>query len=238
MRCRNCGWDNPDGNVKCEKCNAPMSDIKANERTPQYGTARDEYVPRATVVRNTPDEFNVRATVTGCASCGYPIKPGDTECPVCGAPIAGNRQAPAFEKTIPQAPAPAPAPIKKGTMIQGVNVEKETTDTERRKLTGFLVTFSHSPNGEYFPLYEGKNSVGRTDACNVFIQNDSKVSEKHLSILYRTVDRKFKFKDEQSSNGTFLNGELTDEGELKNLDRIGIGNTLLLFMEIPLSSLE
>jgi pSer/pThr/pTyr-binding forkhead associated (FHA) protein len=126
-------------------------------------------------------------------------------------------------------------PVKKATIIQSAVVEKETGDTvaERRKLTGFLVTYTHSPNGEFYPLYEGKNSIGRTDACSVFIQNDTKVSEKHLSILYRTVDRKFKFKDEQSSNGTFVNDELTDEGELKNLDRIRIGNTTLLFMEIP-----
>lgn len=24
MRCNNCGWENPDGNQKCEKCNAPL----------------------------------------------------------------------------------------------------------------------------------------------------------------------------------------------------------------------
>lgn len=24
MRCNNCGWDNPDGNQRCEKCNAPL----------------------------------------------------------------------------------------------------------------------------------------------------------------------------------------------------------------------
>ena len=24
MRCTNCGWDNPDENVKCEKCDAPL----------------------------------------------------------------------------------------------------------------------------------------------------------------------------------------------------------------------
>jgi|GEM_PF-5192356 len=25
MRCKNCGWDNPDENTKCEKCNAPLN---------------------------------------------------------------------------------------------------------------------------------------------------------------------------------------------------------------------
>ncbi len=24
MRCSNCGWDNPDQNTKCEKCDAPL----------------------------------------------------------------------------------------------------------------------------------------------------------------------------------------------------------------------
>jgi len=24
MRCNNCGWDNPDGSTRCEKCNAPL----------------------------------------------------------------------------------------------------------------------------------------------------------------------------------------------------------------------
>jgi hypothetical protein len=223
----------------------------SNERMPQYGNAQNEYAPkatvasgapndyvqRATVVRNAQDEYNPRGTMVGCASCGYPMKPGDMECPVCGIPFAGNQQAPVVEKAASQAPPPPPPPpppVKKGTMIQSAHVEKETpADTERRKLTGFLVTYSHTPNGEFFPHYEGKNSIGRSEECNVTIQNDTKVSEKHLSILYRTVDRKFKFKDEQSSNGTFINGELTDEGELKNLDKIGVGNTLLLFMEIP-----
>ena len=54
-----------------------------------------------------------------------------------------------------------------------------------------------------------------------------------MSILFRPVEQKFKFKDEQSSNGTFINGELMDEGELKNLDKIRIGETSILFMEIP-----
>ena len=25
MRCKNCGWNNPAGNEKCEKCNAPLA---------------------------------------------------------------------------------------------------------------------------------------------------------------------------------------------------------------------
>jgi hypothetical protein len=189
--------------------------------------APDDYVPRATVRGSAPDENNLYASVKACASCGYPMKPGDTECPVCGQNVAGTKKEPEKRQ-----------PVKVGTMIQGAKLEKETTDKERRKLTGFLVSYSRMPNGEFFPVFEGKNTIGRDVSSNVCIQDDSAVSDKHLSILYRAVDRKFKLKDEQSSNGTFINGELCDEGELKNLDRIRVGTTLLLFMEIPLSSFE
>ena len=260
MRCRNCGWDNAGGNLKCEKCNAQLTEY-ANERTPRYEYASDEYNPRVTVAGNSvpdnprsnvagsaedeynprvtvagssvPDnphgnvegsDFNPRATVVGCASCGYPVRPDDTECPVCGQAVSGNKKGITGNKEVFQV----------GTIIQGASFDKEKTDGVRKKLTCFLVTYSLSPNGDYFPLYEGKNMIGRALSSNVRIQDDSAISEKHFSILYRAVDRKFKFKDEQSSNGTFINDELLDEGELKNFDRIRIGTTQLLFIEIPL----
>jgi len=248
MRCKNCGWDNPDGNVKCEKCNAQLTEY-VNERTPRYEYAGDDYSPRVTVVGgaipdnivgggsapdnmnlrptvvgSASDDFNPKATAIGCASCGYPVRPDEMECPVCGQSVSGGK-APETVKS---------ANLKVGTIIQGANFDKEKTDRERKKLTGFLVTYSLSPNGDYFPLYEGKNMIGRAASSNVSIQGDSAISEKHLSILYRAVDRKFKFKDEQSSNGTFINEELLDEGELKNFDKIRIGTTLLIFIEIPL----
>ena len=233
MRCKNCGWDNPDENVKCEKCNAPLTDAMNSDRMPQYGYAQDEFSPRATVsTADRPGEFNVKATITGCASCGYPVKPGDTVCPVCGSPSIGGNAEVVNEK--PQ----SSKPLASGTIIQGANFDKEKANTQRKKLTGFLVTYTNAANGEFFPLFEGKNYLGRDASSNVVIQGDESVSERHLSIIYRPVDRKFKFKDEQSSNGTFINGELTDEGVLKNLDMIRIGSTQLLFIEIPLSSFE
>ena len=213
MRCKNCGWDNPGGNTRCEKCNASMSGYAVEEAMPQAGYASEE--------------FNPKATAMGCSGCGYPVRPTDTECPSCGHSFSGHQAEP--EKSVKDEKK---APVG-GTIIQGVSSDKDSGNKERKKLVGFLVTYSLSSNGDFFPLYEGKNSVGRDDAAQVCIQEDSNISEKHLSILFRTVDRKFKFKDEQSSNGTFVNDELTDEGELKNLDVIRIGATRLLFMEIP-----
>ena len=216
MRCKNCGWDNPGGNVRCEKCNVALSGNMVEDVMPQAGYA--------------PEEFNPKATAMGCSVCGYPVRPTDTECPSCGHSFSGLQVEPEKESTNEKK-------VNKGavggTIIQGVSAEKDSGNKERKKLVGFLVSYSLSPNGDFFPLYEGKNLVGRNDAAQVNIQGDSNISEKHLSILYRNVDRKFKFKDEQSSNGSFINEELIDEGELKNLDVIRIGVTRLLFLEIP-----
>ena len=238
MRCKNCGWDNPGGNSKCEKCNAPLSDYMPEQRAPNYGNTAEDYSPRATVVGGfTPpqDDFNPHSTALGCSQCGYPVRPADVGCPMCGFQMPGHRKA--QEEAVKE-----PEVVKKatpvGTIIQGVSHAKEEADKERKKLTGFLVSYSLSPNGEFFPLYEGKNIIGRAETANIRIQNDTAISDRHLSILYRAVDRKFKFKDEQSSNGTFINGELLDDGELKNLDMIRVGTTRLLFMEIPQKSFE
>ena len=216
MRCKNCGWDNPGSSVRCEKCNAPMSSYADNETRTQ--------------AVYTSEEFNPKATAMGCSVCGYPVRPTDTACPSCGHSFAGHQTEPEKE----------PADEKKGnkgfvggTIILGASSDKELGNKERKRLVGFLTTYSLSHSGDFFPLYEGKNLIGRDEAASVCIQGDSNISEKHLSILFRNVDRKFKFKDEQSSNGTFVNDELTDEGELKNLDVIKVGATRLLFMEIP-----
>ncbi|MDR2231925.1 MAG: FHA domain-containing protein [Tannerella sp.] len=236
MRCKNCGWDNPAGNVRCEKCNAQLNEYQSDDQTSYFGHNAEEMNPRATVAGLAPDGFAPSATALGCAACGYPIRPGDTVCPMCGHAVVTTAKP--IESDLKQEIEVEKPERKIGTIIQGATYDKEKADLERKKLTGFLVSYSRTANGEFFPLYEGKNVIGRAASSNISFQGDSAISDRHLSILYRAVDRKFKFKDEQSSNGTFINGQLVDEGELKNFDMIRIGATNLLFIEIPLSSFE
>ena len=101
-----------------------------------------------------------------------------------------------------------------------------------KKLVGLLVTYSTNPNGQVFNLFEGKNFIGRDMPVDICIP-DREMSGKHLSILFRPADGKFKFKDEQSSNGTYINEVLTDEGELTSFDVIRCGATKLIFIAIP-----
>ncbi|MEO1652333.1 MAG: FHA domain-containing protein, partial [Bacteroidota bacterium] len=99
-----------------------------------------------------------------------------------------------------------------------------------RKLVGWLVSFTIDPLGADFKLYEGRNSIGADPGCDIVIRNDPAVSGRHLTILYRLGH--FKFKDELSTNGTFINDIFEEEGNLKDGDMVKIGDTIFKFRSI------
>lgn len=121
-------------------------------------------------------------------------------------------------------------PVGGGTVIRQ---PKGAPTPQGRKLVGFLVTYNRNPQGKAYNLYEGKNFIGRDTSCDVSVPEDNQMSSRHMSILYRNVDNKYKYRDEQSSNGTFVNKELSDEGELQNYDIIRLGSTVFIFIAIP-----
>jgi len=108
-----------------------------------------------------------------------------------------------------------------------LNPEEIKHKTIGRKLIGWLVTFDLNPNGTDYRLYEGKNLIGSSPACDIIISSPS-VSKKHCTILFRHIDNKLIIKDELSTNGTFVNEVLIDENIiLKNEDIIKVGNISL-----------
>jgi hypothetical protein len=96
-----------------------------------------------------------------------------------------------------------------------------------RKLTGWLVSYTIDPLGVDFRIYEGRNIIGSDPQCDIVINGDSSVSSKHLTILYRMGV--FKFKDELSTNGTFINEVFCEEGTLNDGDVVKLGNTVFKF---------
>lgn len=191
-----------------------------------------------------------------CPLCpkDQPAAPAAMPTPPIGggaAPAGGTQVTPpagAQPFVMPAAPAPAQpaagydpkgetqlrpggsAPHAAGTVIR---TPQGAPAVQGRKLVGFLVTYNRHPQGKAFNLYEGKNYIGRDRSCDISCPEDNQMSGKHMSILYRNVDNKFKFRDEQSSNGTFVNKELLDEGELQNYDIIRLGGTVFIFIAIP-----
>ena len=66
MRCNNCGWDNPSGQTRCEKCNAPLES--------------EVHTPQAPVER--PASPNIPRS-RRCPVCDYPLRPNVWKCPNC-----------------------------------------------------------------------------------------------------------------------------------------------------------
>ena len=91
-----------------------------------------------------------------------------------------------------------------------------------RRIEGFLVTYDFNKYGNFYPLYLGKNSIGR-QSTNDIVLNDPSISNEHALILFR--GNQILIEDKLSVNGTFLNNseESIDRGTLKDNDLIRFG---------------
>jgi len=91
MRCKNCGWNNPEDQTKCEKCKTSLSGL--SENVPVEGGAP-------------------KKTIEGCPQCGYPLKRAEKSCPQCGKVF--ENEMPVVEKAIPiiENEIPTPAVVK------------------------------------------------------------------------------------------------------------------------------
>ena len=74
-------------------------------------------------------------------------------------------------------------------------------------------------------IVTGEITIGRSKSCKILIQ-DSQVSRHHATVWEE--DEKLFVRDEDSSNGTFVNDErIETEVELKDGDKIKIGNMII-----------
>jgi hypothetical protein len=119
----------------------------------------------------------------------------------------------------------------KRTNIVGDDPEHLTVieQSEKRKLVGWLVSFSNDTFGQDYRLFVGKNKIGSAADCDIIIK-DSSVSGDHTTILFR--DNEFLIKDNFSTNGTKINGKSIKEDTLKEGDEIKLGNTAFKFKTV------
>ena len=155
-----------------------------------------------------------------------------TKTSIIGGNFGGNDD----ETTIPhggQKPQGQSPVSAERTMIfedEGVDEQgqQHVTVRNRRKLVGWLVSYTLDNMGMDFKLYEGRNIIGRNPDCQIIIA-DKTVSGKHAVILFRAG--KYSITDQQSSQGTFVNDEdiELEPRYLKDGDMIRIGQTSLKF---------
>lgn len=114
MRCRNCGWENPDTSTCCEKCGAPFDSSPSVQMPVSEPIQSAPIVGTASPLHATIRESEAFSKVINsaqaqqsqeCPFCHYPIGPGAIVCPACGTSIANmnNNQQSQYDRINAQA---------------------------------------------------------------------------------------------------------------------------------------
>lgn len=88
-----------------------------------------------------------------------------------------------------------------------------------------LVVIEGNEKGKIYFLKHGSLVIGRSNTDIVI--NDPRISREHLKLEFDSESGKLIFSDMKSLNGCQVNGETQVQGELKDGDKIQIGNTVL-----------
>ena len=102
-----------------------------------------------------------------------------------------------------------------------------------KPIVGFLYSISRTRVGEYWPIQLGKNTIGQNESNDIMLLEGT-VSSNHAVLLTRQGKNGIiaSIKDDQSTNGTKINGEPLDFGaeECHDGDIITVGNNYELFL--------
>ena len=125
--------------------------------------------------------------------------------------------------------------------VEGVDVAQQT-EFPHDPIFGFLFSVSKTPFGEYWPLYIGKNTIGRNtvDSTNMINLLEGSVSNEHAALVIEQYTNPNEtvavLENKGSKNGTFINGKRVIYGrteECKNGDILRFGSSyecmLILF---------
>jgi pSer/pThr/pTyr-binding forkhead associated (FHA) protein len=110
----------------------------------------------------------------------------------------------------------------------------------KRELVGFLVSYQSDTHGQFWPLYAGRNLVGRAgaaDGLDIEI-NDPHTSSVHAAVHVDSGTRSSHVEDLGSTNGTFYNDEGSPLGpqgrrDLRDNDRVKFGGVSTVVKIVP-----
>ena len=234
MRCKNCGWENPDTNTKCEKCNTPL--VESENKSVQMpqdspwsldGKSSDNIKSSATISKTVcegaffpPEQVQPQCeqpsanTQSGtCPACGYPLRPGVHVCPNCNYGL----QLPTQESSIVAQPQQSGI---SGTVNPWVNIE-ENADAPTCRLTPIKHGNElHAPQPKQFSGEINELNRSCLDAENMTI-----TSNVQARLTYE--NGKWFIEDASSQHTTYIH--VGGKTELKDGDVILMGNRQFVF---------
>ena len=96
-----------------------------------------------------------------------------------------------------------------------------------KAVAGFLIAYQSNPDGEFWPLRGGKNTVGRAQSGELDVPlPDATTSSRHAAFHVDVHAMKISVEDTGSTNGTFVNEEhlgLNGKRDLKDGDKVRFG---------------
>ncbi len=159
-----------------------------------------------------------------CVGCQAEIDPSWHACPYCGAEAGGAPvDAPGAAAAVPMPAAPH-MPMIAVNKTQAIDIE--ALKGQMRSVVGWIVVMQGSQKGTDFRLFEGANSIGAA-ADNDIVITDEYLSSKHASIRFE--DGHYELRDNDSTNGSFVNEEKIDREELIDNDSVRFGRTEFRF---------
>ena len=113
-----------------------------------------------------------------------------------------------------------------GSFIKIINPD----DTDLSNSILFIMSIGENlDEWKSYPIAPGLNTIGSSNSCDLVLPSDG-VAKKHASIS--STRKHFTIKDENSLNGTFVNGRQLislQNAELNDFDIILIGNSKIIF---------
>ena len=212
MRCTNCGWENPEGAQRCEKCNSPLaSDIVYDSEG-----EREEGVVKTTV-RETDEPIRVHLNDNLCPDCGFPLREGVVRCPNCGKEFSPSSPKPVGAPYI----APPPAAGRPSRFESTVNPWSNPTVGKTFQLQPIAW---ENETGEILPLnFTGTLIELKRD--NTDPANNTITSKTQAEIT--NDNGKWFIEDKSAQQSTFIHAGR--RMELSDGDVIVLGNRRFIF---------
>jgi hypothetical protein len=141
--------------------------------------------------------------------------------------------APPTTRVVRQAVTPAAEDAARTTLVRGKQQVKRGA-FEHDPVVGWLVVVGGPGIGQYRPIYEGNNTVGRSPQSRIPIDfgDDAISSEEQAYIRYDSAERSFLFVPNLAKTNVVSLNEKRPTGavELSQMDVITMGRTQLVFV--------
>lgn len=135
----------------------------------------------------------------------------------------------AYRSSAPPGEAPQLGVVGATAAMPGVAQDPDLIpEGAPRHLAGFLVSYDTQPLGRFWPIFQGKNRIGRQGAgAGLDVELDHPTaSSRHALVVASACPGRMKIEDTGSTNGTLINGARIAPGarhELQDGDRVRFG---------------